>query len=81
MILFVLNNFEINEIKDERYFTDYKENRINIIPTKVFEKPILGMPSVKNALFVKNSILKCVKIQMESNASAIVISALSLVIN
>jgi 4-hydroxythreonine-4-phosphate dehydrogenase len=65
-------NFDINEIKDEHYFTDYKENRINIISTKVFEKPILGKPSVKNALFVKNSILKCVKIQMESNASAIV---------
>ena len=66
------NNFEINEIKDQLYFTDYKENNINIIPTSVFEKPILGKPSVKNALFVKNSIRKCVEVQMKSNASAIV---------
>ena len=66
------NNFDINEIKDELYFTDYKENKINIIPIKVFEKPILGKPNVKNALFVQNSILKCVNIQMTSNASAIV---------
>ena len=73
----IINNynkisFNINEIKDKLYFEDYKENHINIIPIKVFEKPILGKPNVKNAVFVKNSILKCVKIQMESIASAIV---------
>ena len=66
------NNFDINVIKDELYFTDYKKNRINIIPIKLFEKPILGNPTVKNALFIKNSILKCVNIQMASIASAIV---------
>ena len=65
-------NFSINEIKDEMYFEDYKENYINIIPIKVFEKPTLGKPTVKNALFIKNSILKCVNIQMSSIASAIV---------
>ena len=66
------SNFDINEIKDELYFTDYKENEINVIPIKVFEKPILGNPTIKNAVFIKNSILKCVNIQMASIASAIV---------
>ena len=66
------SNFDINEIKDELYFTDYKENEINVIPIKVFEKPILGNPTIKNAVFIKDSILKCVNIQMASIASAIV---------
>ena len=66
------SNFDINEIKDELYFTDYKKNEINVIPIKVFEKPILGNPTIKNAVFIKNSILKCVNIQMASIASAIV---------
>ena len=66
------SNFDINEIKDELYFTDYKANEINVIPIKVFEKPILGNPTIKNAVFIKNSILKCVNIQMASIASAIV---------
>ena len=66
------SNFDINEIKDELYFTDYKENEINVIPIKVFEKPVLGNPTIKNAVFIKNSILKCVNIKMASIASAIV---------
>ena len=66
------SNFDINEIKDELYFTDYKKNKINVIPIKVFEKPILGNPTIKNAVFIKDSILKCVNIQMASIASAIV---------
>ena len=66
------SNLDINEVKDEFHFTDYKDNKINVIPIKVFEKPVLGKPTVKNALFIKNSILKCVKIQMASIASALV---------
>ena len=66
------NNYDINEIKDELYFTDYKENNINIIPIKVCQKPVLGKPSVTNAIFIKESIIKCVNIQMTSIASAIV---------
>ena len=64
--------FDINEIKDESYFTDYDENKINVLPIKVFEKPVLGKPNVKNVQFIKNSILKCVNIQKTSTASAIV---------
>ena len=67
-----INTHDINEIKDELYFTDYKENKFNVIPIKVLEKPILGKPNVKNAFFIKTSILKCVNIQMNSIASAIV---------
>ena len=66
------NHFKLNEIKDKIYFEDYKDNQINIIPIQVFEKPVLGKPSVKNANFIKDSILKCVNIQMTSVASAIV---------
>jgi 4-hydroxythreonine-4-phosphate dehydrogenase len=73
----IINNYNkidisINEIKDELYFQDYKQNHINIIPTKVFKKPTLGKPDVKNVDFIINSIHKCVKIQMASIASAIV---------
>ncbi|MDC0457193.1 4-hydroxythreonine-4-phosphate dehydrogenase PdxA [Alphaproteobacteria bacterium] len=66
------SNLDVNEVKDELYFSDYKDNKINVIPIKVFEKPVLGKPTVKNAPFIKNSILKCVNIQMASIASAIV---------
>ena len=66
------SNLDINEVKDELNFTDYKDNKVNVIPIKVFEKPVLGKPTVNNTLFIKNSILKCVNIQMASNASAIV---------
>ena len=66
------NKFGINEIKDELHFTDYNENKINVIPIQVFEKPVLGKPNIKNALFIKNSILKCVDLNMVSIASAIV---------
>jgi 4-hydroxythreonine-4-phosphate dehydrogenase len=66
------NNFEINEINDEVFFTDYKKNRINVISIKVMEKPILGKPNVNNVHFIKNSILKCVSIKSSSIASAIV---------
>ncbi|MDC1023041.1 4-hydroxythreonine-4-phosphate dehydrogenase PdxA [Alphaproteobacteria bacterium] len=62
----------INEIKDELSFQDYKKNHINIIPIKVFKKPTLGKPSIKNVDFIINSIHKCVEIQMASIASAIV---------
>ena len=66
------NKFGINEIKDELHFTDYNENKINVIPIQVYEKPVLGKPNIKNALFIKNSILKCVDLNMVSIASAIV---------
>ena len=70
------NNFKknviFNEIKDFHNFTDFKDNYFNIIPIKLSEKVVLGKPSVKNANFVKESILKSVKIQMNSIASAIV---------
>jgi 4-hydroxythreonine-4-phosphate dehydrogenase len=66
------NNYEINIINDELYFSDYKENNINVIPIKVCTKPILGKPTVKNAFFVKESIIKCVNLQNTSIATAIV---------
>ena len=70
------NNFKknviINEIKDLQNFTDFKDHCFNIIPVRLSEKVVLGKPSVKNANFVKESIFKSVKIQMNSIASAIV---------
>ena len=63
---------EINEIKDNEYFKDFKKNTINVIPIKVLEKVVIGSPSIKNASFVKDSIVKCVNIQLTSIASAIV---------
>ena len=72
-----INNYNINEIKDELYFNDYKENSINVIPIKAFEKPNLGKPTITNGIFVKESILKCVNLQMTSIASAIVTNPIS----
>lgn len=65
-------NYEINEIKDKQYFKDFKKNKINIIPIKLLEKVVMGSPNVKNASFVKDSIVKCVNIQLNSIASALV---------
>ena len=65
-------NYGINEIRDKQSFMDFKKNRINIIPIKVLEKVLTGNPNIKNASFVKESILKCVNIQLTSIASAIV---------
>ena len=65
-------NYEINEIKDKQYFKDFKKNKINIIPIKVLEKVVIGSPNVKNASFVKDSIVKCVNLQLNSIASALV---------
>ncbi len=70
-------NIIINEINDLHNFTDFKVNHFNIIPIKLSEKVILGKPSVKNANFVKDSIFKSVKIQMNSIASAIVTNPIS----
>ncbi len=66
------NNYRINEIRDELNFKDYKDNSFNIIPIKTFEKVTLGKPSIKNAMFVKKSILRCVNTQIKSIATAIV---------
>ena len=65
-------NYKINEIKDKQYFKDFKKNKINIIPIKLLEKVVMGSPNVKNASFVKDSIVKCVNIQLNSIASALV---------
>ncbi|MDC0228226.1 4-hydroxythreonine-4-phosphate dehydrogenase PdxA [Alphaproteobacteria bacterium] len=65
-------NVIFNEIKDIQNFTDFKHNYLNIIPIKLSEKVVVGKPSIKNANFVKASIFKSVKIQMNSSASAIV---------
>ena len=65
-------NIIFNEIKDLQNFTDFKDNYFNVIPIKLLENVVLGKPSVKNANFVKESIVKSVKIQMNSIASAIV---------
>ena len=65
-------NYEINEIKDKQRFKDFKKNKINIIPIKLLEKVVMGIPNVKNASFVKDSIIKCVKTLQNSIASALV---------
>ena len=65
-------NITFNEIKDLQNFADFKDNYFNVIPIKLLENVVLGKPSVKNANFVKESIVKSVKIQMNSIASAIV---------
>ena len=70
-------NVIVNEIKDLRNFTDFKDNYFNIIPIRLLEKVVLGKPSIKNANFVKESIFKSVKIQMNSIASAIVTNPIS----
>ena len=66
------SNIKLNEIKDKVNFSDYKENNLNIIPINLFEEIIFGKPNTKYASFIKNSIVDCVRIKMNSIASAIV---------
>lgn len=65
-------NLSINEIKDIKNFVDYKNNCLNIIPIEIEKDVVLGKPNTKNCDFVKNSIVKSVKILTNSSASAIV---------
>ncbi len=66
------SNIKLNEIKDKVNFSDYKENNLNIIPINLFEEIFFGKPNTKYASFIKKSIVDCVRIKMNSIASAIV---------
>jgi 4-hydroxy-L-threonine phosphate dehydrogenase PdxA len=66
------SNIKLNKIKDKVNFSDYKENHLNIIPINLFEEIIFGKPNTKYASFIKKSIVDCVRIKMNSIASAIV---------
>ena len=68
----VKNNWKINIIKDQNIFSDYLKNCFNIIPIKIKREVKLGTPSIENCEFVKESIIKCVKIVSETIATGIV---------
>ena len=64
--------WKVNEIHDQINFTDYKTNYFNVIPIQTNDKIILGKPTIANCSFIKKSIIKCIKLENDTNASAIV---------
>ena len=68
----IQSNLKINEIKDKIKFSDYRDNQLNVIPLKLWNKVEYGNPDIKNFSFTKSSILKTVEIHNKSIASAIV---------
>ncbi len=68
----IKSNIQLNEIEDKVNFSDFKENHLNIITIKIPDGIILEKQDIKYAPFIKNSIITCVKTEMESIASAIV---------
>ena len=68
----IIDNWKINEIKDQSNFTDYKVNYFNIISIQINDIVRLGKPSIINCEFIKASILKCIELESKSSVSAIV---------
>ena len=66
------DHWKVNEIRDQINFTDYKTNYFNVIPIQTNDTIILGKPSIANCSFIKKSIIKCIKLENDTNASAIV---------
>ncbi len=66
------SNIKINNIKDKKHFTDYKDNYFNIISIKLDNKFGYGKPDIKNYNFVKSSIVTTTNICMNSIALAMV---------
>ena len=68
----IIDNWKINEIKDQSNFTDYKVNYFNIISIPINDIVRLGKPSIVNCKFIKSSILKCMELESKTSVSAIV---------
>jgi 4-hydroxythreonine-4-phosphate dehydrogenase len=68
----IIDNWKINEIKDQSNFTDYKVNYFNIISIPINDIVRLGKPSILNCEFIKSSILKCIELESKTSVSAIV---------
>ena len=68
----IIDNWKINEIKDQSNFTDYKVNYFNIISIPINDIVRLGKPSIVNCEFIKSSILKCIELESKTSVSAIV---------
>ena len=68
----IIDNWKINEIKDQSNFTDYKVNYFNIISIQINDIVRLGKPSIVNCEFIKSSILKCMELESKTSVSAIV---------
>ena len=68
----IIDNWKINEIKDQSNFTDYKVNYFNIISIPINNIVRLGKPSIVNCEFIKSSILKCMELESKTSVSAIV---------
>lgn len=68
----IIDNWKINEIKDQSNFTDYKVNYFNIISIQINDIVRLGKPSIVNCEFIKSSILKCIELESKTSVSAIV---------
>ena len=68
----IIDNWKINEIKDQSNFTDYKVNYFNIISIPINDIVRLGKPSIVNCEFIKSSISKCIELESKPSVSAIV---------
>lgn len=68
----IIDNWKINEIKDQSNFSDYKVNYFNIISIQINDIVKLGKPSIVNCEFIKSSILKCMELESKTSVSAIV---------
>ena len=66
------DHLKVNEIQDQINFTDYKTNYFNVIPVKTNDIVRVGEPSIANCSFIKKSIIKCIKLENKTAASAIV---------
>ena len=53
---------KLNILKKINNFSDYRHNKINIIPTNLFKKNVPGHLDIGNSKFVKNSIDEAVKL-------------------
>ncbi len=71
------SKIQLNEIKDKVNFSDFKENFLNIISIKLPDDNIFENRNSKYASFIKDSIITCVKTEMNSVASAIVTNPIS----
>ncbi len=71
------SKIQLNEIKDKVNFSDFKENFLNILSIKLPNDNIFENRGTKYASFIKDSIVTCVKTEMNSVASAIVTNPIS----
>ena len=71
------SKIQLNEIKDKVNFSDFKENFLNILSIKLPDDNIFENRNTKYASFIKDSIITCVKTEMNSVASAIVTNPIS----